>query len=116
MSIFGLPRTKLYWAKSIRIEKVADVLSRNRWWEIKGNIHFNDNTHMPPPTDPNRDRLFKIRPLVESLQEKFVQIPVESQMICVDEQVVPFKGKSFLKQYNPKKTTQVGLQTICSRR
>lgn len=108
MSIFGLPRSKLYWARQTRVDKVANVMSKNRWQEIKSNLHFNDNTNMPPRSDPDRDRLFKIRPLVDSLQNKFKQIPIETQMICVDEQTIPFKGKSFLKQYNPKKPNKWG--------
>lgn len=35
MSIFGLPRHRLYWTSSCRVSKVADMLSRNRWEDIK---------------------------------------------------------------------------------
>lgn len=81
-------------------------MSRNRWKELKANIHFNNNDHMPVQIDPNRDKLFKFRPLVDdSLQAKFKEIPNEDSMVCVDEQTVPFKGTSSLKQYNPMKRT-----------
>jgi hypothetical protein len=35
MSVFGLPRARMYWADATRIDKIADIMSRNRWIEIK---------------------------------------------------------------------------------
>ncbi|KAJ8879085.1 hypothetical protein PR048_019691 [Dryococelus australis] len=58
---------------------------------------------MPSRNDPNCGRLFKIRPLVDEMQKKFKYLPL-CQMLCVDEPINLFKGKSALKQYNPKKT------------
>lgn len=84
-----------------QVEKVADVMSRNRWEELKANIHFNNNDQMPVQNDPNRDKLLNIRPLVDSLQAKFKEIPIKDSMICLDEQAVLFRGTSSLKQYNP---------------
>jgi len=75
MSIFNLPRSRMYWASKTRIGQVADVMTRVRWEAIKKNLHFNDNTHMPSTDDPDRDKLFKIRPLLELLLPKFQQIP-----------------------------------------
>lgn len=97
------------WRYSSR--KVADVMSRNRWEELKANIYFNNNDHMPVQNDHYTDKLFKIRPLVDSLQAKFKEIPIEDSIVCVDEQTVPFKGTSSLKQNNPMK---FGLQTCCA--
>ncbi|XP_046662980.1 piggyBac transposable element-derived protein 3-like [Homalodisca vitripennis] len=98
----------MYWAKSTRIDKIANVISRDRWKEIKSKLHCNDNSKLRRD-DPNRDRLFKIRPLVDSLQETFRNL-AKSEFLCIDEQIVPFKGKSGLKQYNPKNPKKLGLQ------
>lgn len=43
MSVYDLPRARMYWANDTRIDKIANVMSRNRWEEIKSNIHCNDN-------------------------------------------------------------------------
>lgn len=74
----------------------------------KANLHLNNNDNMPRPDDLNRDRLFKIRPLVDSLQIKYKQIPFERSMFCVDEKIMPFKGTFALKQYNPMKPHKWG--------
>lgn len=106
-TIFHLPRARMYWKRSCWVQQIAEVFSRNRWEEIKKYIHFNDNSNMSAPTDEKRDKLFKIRPLVDKLLHKFQAIP-QQQMLCIDEQIVPFKGRSGLKQYNPKKPNKWG--------
>ncbi|XP_054270077.1 piggyBac transposable element-derived protein 3-like [Macrosteles quadrilineatus] len=107
MSIYRLPRSRMFWAKNTNVEKVSSVMSRNRWEEIKRNIHCNDNANILPVGHPDRDKLFKVRPLIDHFQAKFQALP-KPQMLCVDEQIVPFKGKSGLKQYNPKKPYKWG--------
>lgn len=106
MSIYNLPRTRMYWASTTRIDRIANVMSRDRWEQIKSFLHFNDNSNLIR-NDPNRDRLFKIRPLLDHFKAKFREIPKE-QYLCVDEQIVPYKGKTSLKQYNPKKPKKWG--------
>ncbi|KAJ8888804.1 hypothetical protein PR048_008296 [Dryococelus australis] len=95
MSIFGLPRSKMHWNQNTRVGMVANITSRDRWEEIKSNLHYVDNGQQLAQNDPNRDKLFKIRPFITS-------IPKE-QHLRVDEKIVPFKGMSSLKQYRPKK-------------
>ncbi|XP_071052931.1 uncharacterized protein [Onthophagus taurus] len=56
---------------------------------------------------PNYDKLLKIRPVVNRLQEAFKNQD-KPQKLCVDEQIVPYKGKSSLKQYNPNKPNKWG--------
>uniref|UniRef100_A0A3P9LG76 PiggyBac transposable element-derived protein domain-containing protein n=1 Tax=Oryzias latipes TaxID=8090 RepID=A0A3P9LG76_ORYLA len=91
MSFFHLPQSRMYWSSACRVQQVADVLSRDRWEEIKQFIHFSDNTA------PNDDRLFKIRLIVDSLLPKFQALP-QHQMLCVHEQTVPIPDRSALKQ------------------
>ena len=90
------------WASSTRVLHIADVMIRDRWKAIKSNFHFYNNKNMPPMNENNRDRLFKIRPLLDFLLPKVKQIP-QQQTLCVDEQIVSFKGHSALKQYLPQK-------------
>jgi len=77
-------------------------MSRDRWTKIKVNLHLTDNQNIDPD-----DPLYKIRPLVDQLQKEFRKIPMKEHL-CVDEQMVPFKGTSWLKQYIPKKPHKWG--------
>jgi len=56
-----------------------------------------DNTSMS-----NDDKLFKVRPMVDPLGEKFRKIS-KKQELCIDEQVVPFEGHSSMEQCVPGK-------------
>ncbi|XP_028676169.1 piggyBac transposable element-derived protein 3-like [Erpetoichthys calabaricus] len=107
MSVVHLPRSRMYWSSDCRVAQVADVISRDRWEQIKKFIHFNDNSNMPANNDGNYDKLFKIRPIIDSLLPKFQRLP-QDQMLSIDEQMVPFKGRSSLKQYIPKKPYKWG--------
>ena len=112
MSIFGLPRHRLYWSSATRVSQVADSMSRKRWEQIKKNLHFNNNENLPEDrNDVNRDKLFKLRPFLDNLQQKFAN-QVKPEKLCVDEQIVPFKGRSSLKQYNPKKPNKWGYKVF----
>ena len=93
MSIIKLPRSRMYWANDTRISQVSDVMPGDRWEAIKASLHFNDDSKMPCQDDPDRDRLFKICPIIEFLLPKFQTLP-QDPMFCVDEQMVFFKGAS----------------------
>ncbi|XP_047116201.1 piggyBac transposable element-derived protein 3-like [Schistocerca piceifrons] len=100
MSIYRLPSSRMYWKTTTRIPAVADVMSRNRWEQLKSGLHFNDNE-----TIDQADTLYKIRPFLEPLVENFRRIPM-SEKLSVDEQMIPFKGRHTLKNYvknKPKK-------------
>ena len=104
MSIAKLPSSRMYWGTYTRVSQVADVMAVNRFEQIKSNLHFNDNTKMAVP---NTDKLFKVRPLIDSLTKTFSE-QTPQEYLSIDEQVIPFKGKSSLKTYNPKKPKKWG--------
>ncbi|KAK1904797.1 PiggyBac transposable element-derived protein 3 [Dissostichus eleginoides] len=107
MSIYGLPGSRMYWNSTTRVDCVADTMTMHRWEAIKRNIHFEDNTQLIPRGQSGHDQLHKVRPLLTSLLESFQAIPMDERL-CVDEQIVPFKGRSGLKQYNPRKPKRWG--------
>ena len=55
----------------------------------------------------HEDKVHKIRPILQMLRDALNRIPKE-ECLCVDEQIVPFKGRSSLKQYNAKKPHKWG--------
>lgn len=60
MSIFLLPRSRMHWSSASQVQHMAEVMSRDRWEEIKHYIHFCDNM-----ASDNDDRLFKIRLIID---------------------------------------------------
>ncbi|XP_065664803.1 piggyBac transposable element-derived protein 3-like [Hydra vulgaris] len=99
MSIVRLPSTRMYWSNELYFEKLASVITLNRFEKIKLFLRCNDDMQRP---ENCTDKLYKIRPIVNMLKESFISLKHE-EIMCIDEQVVPFKGRSLLKQYNPQK-------------
>lgn len=84
-------------------------MPKNRYIEIKRNLHFSDNTNIPI-LNGNRDRLFKIRPILDELNKAFMQFGVFSYNICIDEQMVRYYGHHFLKQFIRGKPIRFGFK------
>ncbi|KAK6960802.1 piggyBac transposable element-derived protein 3 [Biomphalaria glabrata] len=98
MSIVKIPTG----ARALRFPQIADTLSEKRFELIKSNLHFANNQN-----NTGTDKLFKIRPLYEDFKKKINSVP-KSKRLSVDEQIIPFKGKSALKGYNLKKPKKWG--------
>ena len=107
MSLVKLSNSCLYWSSLLQCPLVCETMTRNRWEEIKAHLHCNDNSNLSSREEDKYDKLFKVRPLITHLQKKFREIPMP-QMLCVDEQMVPYKGRSRLKQYMPSKPYKYG--------
>jgi len=71
----------------------------NIFERVRVNLHFNDNLLIS--TGPNRDKIHKIRPLIETLKKRFSSIPTEENL-AVYEQIYNTKARSSLKVYTSK--------------
>ncbi|XP_051574810.1 piggyBac transposable element-derived protein 3-like [Myxocyprinus asiaticus] len=111
MSLFGLPATCMFWSQSSRIAHVADVMPLARWEAIHRFLHFSDNSCQPTRDMADYDELFKIRPLLNHIFTKLKQLPMR-ETLSVDEQMVPFKGKSRIKLYLPSKPRKWGYKIL----
>ncbi|KAK2712161.1 hypothetical protein QYM36_011004 [Artemia franciscana] len=77
-------------------------MSRDSFTSIRRYLHFNDNSKCKPKTDPGHDRLFKVRPIVDLLQENLMRTEPEERHIT-DEQIIPFKGRSVMMRTDGRK-------------
>uniref|UniRef100_A0A803K9B9 PiggyBac transposable element-derived protein domain-containing protein n=1 Tax=Xenopus tropicalis TaxID=8364 RepID=A0A803K9B9_XENTR len=73
-------------------------------------LHFNDNTTAVAPNEPGYDRLYKLRPLIDSLSQRFAEVYTPSQNVCVDESLLLFKGRLKFCQYIPSKRSRYGIK------
>ncbi|XP_070389530.1 piggyBac transposable element-derived protein 3-like [Dermacentor albipictus] len=94
MGVLHFPRLRLYWKPNMKCDLVASAgMSRNRFEKLRNNLHIVDVNH-PDSTD----RLWKVRPLLDVFQSKCKSLVAEERL-CIDEQMVPFKGRLDIKQY-----------------
>lgn len=84
MGVFRLPQVHLYGQENLRIPYISDVMARNRFLKLRTVLYINDKANMIPWGQPDHNKLFKIRPLVDALYTN----------LCVDEfmiQLTPFR-------------------------
>lgn len=111
MSIIHLPQVRHYWSAYLGHPMVSSVMACNRWEEIKRFIHFNNNENFVPRGTKGHDELFKISPLLKNIQRRLSLIPIEEN-VAVDEQIIPTKSRSTIKQYNPNKPHKWGYKVL----
>ena len=92
------------------VRPIRDAMPRNRFLTILSKLHLNDNTKMNPN---DKDKLYKVRPLIESLNKRFRNIRSPGEYVSVDESMIRFKGRSSFKQYNPMKPIKRGYKLWC---
>ena len=88
---------------------MKEWLARNRFQSILDFLHFNDNSGYQP-SDPQRDRLYKIRPVVEDPVNKFKTVYKPEKHISIDEELLLWKGRLGFKQYIPNQRAQFGIK------
>ena len=85
-------------------------MSRDRFELIERFLHFEDISNASDPKDlqDNKDKIFKVKKLFEMLRQNCLKVKPE---LC-DEQIIPFKGRSSLRQYLPKKPKKWGYKVF----
>ena len=93
----------------IRTSFFNEVTARNCFQSILEFLHFNDNSGYQP-NDPQKDRLHKIRPVVEDLVNKFKTVYKPEKHVSIDEELLLWKGCLGFKQYIPNKRAGFGIK------
>ena len=105
----------MYWSKHplFCTPIFSAIMSRNRFQLLLKFLHFSDNSQMPEPNDPSPDKLFKLRPLLDHLFEKFQEVYVPTCNISItDESLLLWKGRLSFKQYIPLKRAKFGVKSF----
>lgn len=95
MGALDLPRVRMYWSSSINIGLFRDTLSRDRFFQLRSNLHLVNNNERP---SEDTDVFYKVRPLYDSIRKRCLELPLE-EYLSIDEQIVPFRGKLSVLQY-----------------
>ena len=99
MGVVQMPNLRSYWESELSYEPVSGVLSRDRFLKLLTLLHFVNNNAI---SDEKTDKVWKLRPWINAMKQNFQQIPPK-EFQSIDEIIIPFKGRSGLKVYMPKK-------------
>lgn len=105
-----------YWAPgSTATPWFPKNIARDRFLHILWNFHISniDDEHEQP--EGEKDRLFKLRPLIDHCLNTFKNTYSPERDLSVDEALCPFKGRLVFKVYNPQKPHKYGVKfyTLC---
>ena len=111
MGLIYKPRIWMYWSTDVFYSTplFSQVMSRERFQFILRFLHFQNNEDPNHnPQDPARDRLFKIRPMLDMFHQRLKTVYKPPEHIAVDESLVLFKGRVLFKQYIKSKRARFG--------
>ncbi|KAF2886285.1 hypothetical protein ILUMI_19888 [Ignelater luminosus] len=105
MGLNSLSSLRLYWPsnQNFHSARVSEAMPLKRFLKILRYLHIHDNDLMPKKGEPEFDKLYKIRPMIQYLTNSFLQAYTPGRNIAIDESMVAFKGRTHLKQYMPQK-------------
>lgn len=106
----GVPGKKYFWNTQgdLGNKLVADAMRRDRFLTIWRHFHLADNTQIDIT-----DKYYKLRPLMQKLQKKFVDFYVPEKYINYDESMVKYFGRHSCKQFIKGKPIRFGYKLWC---
>lgn len=120
MGIIHKPRIRDYWSTDPMLctPIFSAIMARDRFQMILKFLHFHDNDNQPSNDDPDRDRLYKLRPLIDHLSRTFETNYRPESEIAIDESLLLWKGRLLFRQYLPLKRARFGIKlySLCESR
>lgn len=111
MTYFNLSNSRDFWSKNEdrSVHAIKKQMPSKQFEKIRQYLHFNDKYKKPSHDDPERDRLYLIRPVIDRLNMTFGSVP-KKERLSVDEQMCSTKMGSYMKQYLPNKPKKWGFK------
>ena len=100
--VLKLPQLELYWSKNyleLETPGISEIMPRIRIEQLFRCFRIANNEDHIPLGQPGHDKLFKVRPLLDTLLPKFMVHYNMHQECSIDEAMIPFKGRLGFKQY-----------------
>lgn len=100
---------KEYWSTNdvLRTDIFNKHMSQGRYTVLLKMLYFSNKK-----SERSEDRLAKIRGLFDKLREIFQKSFSPFRNLCIDESLLLFKGRLFLKQYIPSKRNRFGIKSF----
>ena len=97
MGAIKMPRIRMYWADKTRLAYIVKTMSRNRLFLLRKNLKVVNDNYITLQ-QRNDDKLWKLRPYLNRIREGCIKLS-RPKYVCIDEQMIPYTGKSVLCQF-----------------
>jgi len=85
-------------------------MSRDRFLALLTMLHLNNNDAKAARGQPAYDPLFKIRPIIDTLVTKFLDVYTLEEQLTIDKAICPFRGRIFFRVYIKGKPHKYGIK------
>ncbi|XP_056388350.1 piggyBac transposable element-derived protein 4-like [Hyla sarda] len=112
MGIIKKPTIRSYWSMDLvyHTPLYHSVMPRAHFEVLLKFLHYANTENCALPSDPNFDRIYKILPLINYLNQTFSKTYTSEKEVAVDESLVHYKGKLHFRQYLPNKRARYGVK------
>lgn len=106
MGLNKVPHFHDYWSKKCiyRNEYICSLMGRDRFILLLKFWHFSDERN------DTGDRLYKIRQILNMLNNHFREILTPGKYIVIDESMIPWRGRLIFRQYIKNKSHKYGVK------
>ncbi|EFN69996.1 PiggyBac transposable element-derived protein 4, partial [Camponotus floridanus] len=89
---------KDYWSTDplLHTPIFRQTMTRDRYLQLLRNLHFQNNED---DSEIVNHPLQKIKPVIDHLQSKFLAVLIPGKNLCIDENLLLWKGRLRFKQY-----------------
>ena len=114
VGIVNLLSIKDYWRndEDFNYRPLANRISRTWFLQIHRFLHFVDNDTLLSYGEPGYSKIQKVKPILIQISANCTEQFIPGRDLSADEAMVKFKGRSYIKQYMPKKPIKRSLQTL----
>jgi hypothetical protein len=114
MGLVRLSKLRDYWSSDNYYcnPAVTKTMTRHRFELLLTSLHFADNDLVD-----RGNRLYKIMPVLDLLNSSFQKMCKPAKSLCIDESMVPFRGRIVFRQFNKSKRHKYGIKLfkLCSK-
>lgn len=114
MGVIPYPRIPMYWRASTKMPLISNVMSRDRFLQLRNSLHVVDSDTPPvPQTDHSPSNpLWKVQPIIDRVRDDCYKLERLCGYYSIDEQMIPFTGRCPLRQVVKNKPRPTGLKNF----
>lgn len=100
----------MYWARSTRVQIIADTMTRNLFFKIRSNLKVVRDEDVSKEIKQS-NHLWRIMPFLDRIREGCLNLP-RPPHVSVDEMMIPFSGNTKIKQFVKGKPNPEGVKVF----